>query len=408
MPKLIVQKYGGTSLATNERIFNVASRIIKTKQSCDKIAAVVSAMGSTTDRLLETAYSINPSAHKREVDMLLATGEQQSAALLAMALQALGQNAVALCGVGTGIVTTDTHMSAKILRIEPEKITKLLDKNIVIIAGFQGITDEGDITTLGRGASDTTAVALAVALGADFCENCTDVDGIYTADPRLISDAIKLRHISFDQMLALAASGAKLHRRAVEMAERYNVKIHVRSSHKETEGTWIGGDDVEEMVVTGIAIDRNVARVSILGLEDKPGVAFGIFSMLAQAKISVDTLAHTVSSDTACDMCFTINKTDLNAVCDIMGAMPIHIDEHLARLSIVGAGLSSNPGILVDIFEAIYENNINIMMISTSEKKVSLLVDERHVVAAANAVHKKLYDAFTEVIKCQSNVLRLL
>jgi len=399
MKNLIVQKYGGTSVANAERIMHVANKIAKTYDEGNNVVVVVSAQGHTTDRLLEKARGISSDANRRELDMLLVTGEQQSAALLAMAMQSLGKPAISLNAVQIGIEATSVHSNAQIKRIKTERLTAELEKgNIIIVAGFQGINRYGDMTTLGRGASDTTAVALAAVLEAQLCEIYTDVDGIYTADPRMVSNAKKLDSISYDDMLELAASGAGvLHSRAVEMAKRYGVNLVLRSSMNETPGTTIKEDiGVERLTVSGLAIDRNVARISVTGLPDKPGVAYSIFDPLAKGKLNVDIILLSVGEGDKRDYCFTVNKQEMHTACEILeankdkiGYESITTDENLAKLTIVGAGMATNHGVASAMFEALYECGVNIETISTSEIKITVLVDERNITKAAKAVHDK-------------------
>ncbi|MCL2840063.1 MAG: aspartate kinase [Defluviitaleaceae bacterium] len=397
---LIVQKYGGTSVANAERIMNVARRVVDVARTGKHVMVVVSAQGSMTDTLLEKAREVNPQASMREVDMLLCTGEQQSAALLAMACQRFGHSAISLNAVQVGIEATDLYGNAQIESIRTQRVLTEFEKgNIVIVAGFQGVNGFEDFTTLGRGASDTTAVALAATFGADFCEICTDVDGVYTADPRLVPTAKKLDEIGYEDMLELTASGLqKPHHRAVEMAKRFGVKILVRSSMTDAVGTWIKGDEtVERLSVSGLVVDRNVARVSVMGLLDRPGVAFQIFSVLAKAQIAVDVILQSVGGASTRDISFTVEKSDLVQVCKILsenqesiGYDMLTTDENLAKLTVVGAGLSTNFGVASDIFEALYDCGVNIQLISASEIKMQVLVDHKYIAKAAQAVHDKL------------------
>jgi len=412
LDNLIVQKYGGTSVANAERIMYVAKNISKTHKAGNRVAVVVSAQGHTTDQLVEKARGISGNASRRELDMLLVTGEQQAAALMAIALETLGHKAVSLNAIQVGIEATRQHGNAQIKNIQTKRLKDELDKgNIVIVAGFQGVNRFGDMTTLGRGASDTTAVAIAAVLNAGLCEIYTDVDGIYTADPRIVPTAKKLDAISYDDMLELAASGAGvLHNRAVEMAKRYNVNLVLRSSMNNTPGTLIKEDiGVEKLLVSGLAIDRNVARVSVTGLPDKPGVATGIFSPLAKEKLVVDVILLSVGAGDTRDYCFTVPKSDLKATCEVLeankekiGYSTLHTDENLAKLTIVGVGMANNAGVAASMFEALYECGVNIEIISTSEIKITVLIDERHITKAANAVHDKflnvLSDDYTEIL----------
>jgi len=402
--KIVVQKFGGTSVANAERIKNVARRIVETADAGNSVVVVLSAQGNTTDQLLEKAREVNPHANKREIDMLLTTGEQQSVALMAMAIHSMGYNAISLNAVQVGIYATDTHGNAHIENIETERILKELAKNnIVLVAGFQGVNRWSDLTTLGRGASDTTAVALAAVLNAHVCEIYSDVDGIYTCDPRIVPTAKRLPELGYEDMLELAFAGVQmLHGRAVEMAKRYNVHIAVRSSMTDGSGTWIKEDEaVEKLTVSGIAIDRNVARITVKGLADVPGIAFRVFSYLAQADISVDIILQSLVHDATCDISFTVQRQDmaqaiehLNAHQQEIGYKTLETDESLAKLSVVGAGMATNSGVASAMFEALYEAEVNIHMISTSEIKIAVLVDELMVRTAAAAVHNKFHDIF--------------
>ena len=396
---ITVQKFGGSSVANAERIMNVARRIVKTYESGNSVVVVLSAQGNTTDHLYEKAREVNPNANKRELDMLVSTGEQQSVALMAMAIHSLGYNAISLNAVQVGIHATDTHGNAHIEIIDTTRIlAELKRNNIVLVAGFQGVNYNNDITTLGRGASDTTAVALAAVLQAHVCEIYSDVDGIYTVDPRIVPTARKLPEICYDEMLELAFAGVQmLHGRAVEMAKRYNVQIVVRSSMSDGGGIWIKEEvSVEQLSVSGIAIDRNVARISLIGLADEPGVAFQIFSILAKEQISVDIILRSLGHNSTCDISFTVQKEDmatarnlLAAHQDDIGFRSVEADENLAKLSVVGAGMATNSGVAAAMFEALYDCGVNIHMISTSEIKIAVLVGERQVSKAANAVHDK-------------------
>ncbi|MCL1845423.1 MAG: aspartate kinase [Defluviitaleaceae bacterium] len=405
MAKIVVQKYGGTSVANAERIMHVANIVVKAKNAGKGVVVVVSAQGHTTDKLLEKAGGICDEPNRRELDMLLVTGEQQSAALMTMALQSLGHPAISLNAMQIGIEATSVHFNAQIKRIRTERLKKELDKgNIVVVAGFQGINRHGDMTTLGRGASDTTAVALAAILEAELCEIYTDVDGIYTADPRIVRTAKKLDIISYDDMLELAASGAGvLHNRAVEMAKRFDVNLVLRSSVNDVPGTLIKEDaGVEQLSVSGIAIDRNVARVSVTGLPDRPGVAASIFMPLAKEKINVDVILLSVGEGDKRDYCFTIHKQDLKIAIGILeshkekiGFATLNTDENLAKLSIVGSGMATNTGVAAKMFEALYEVGVNIETISTSEIKITVLIDERNIAKATQAVHDKFEPMLT-------------
>jgi len=394
---LVVKKFGGTSVANKERIMNVARRCIKDYQEGNDVIVVLSAMGKQTDVLIEMAKDINPNPSKREMDMLLTTGEQTSVALMAMAMNGLGVPAVSLNAYQVAMHSTSTYSNARIKRIDTERIRHELDaRKIVIITGFQGINKYDDYTTLGRGGSDTTAVALAAALHADKCEIFTDVDGVYTADPRIVKKARKMSEITYDEMLDLATLGAGvLHNRSVELAKKYGVQLVVRSSLNEEEGTVVKEDvKVERMLISGIAADKNVTRISVVGLQDKPGVAFRLFDALAKANINVDMILQSIGRDNSKDITFTIPRdmTDdalaaLEAKKDVLGMQEIKCKTTVAKVSIVGAGMMSNPGVAAKMFECLYNANININMISTSEIRVTVLIDENSVEKAMNVIH---------------------
>ncbi len=396
---LIVQKFGGSSVRDAERVMNVARRVIETYKAGNSVVVVVSAQGDTTDDLIEKAREINPKATKREMDMLLSTGEQISIALLAMAIQSLGVNAVSLTGWQVGMKTDSKYGMARIKSIDGERIRNELDDNkIVIVAGFQGINKYDDITTLGRGGSDTTAVAIAAALHADLCEIYTDVDGVYTTDPRIVPEAKKLDEVSFDEMLELASLGANvLHNRSVEMAKKYNVNMCVRSSLNKSEGTYVKEESkVEKTLVRGVARDNDVARVAICNLKDEPGIAFKIFSHLAKHGINVDIILQSIGREGYKDISFTVTEENAQKVEEILmaeksylGFEDIKISTQFAKVSIVGSGMVNNPGVASVMFEALYDANINIHMISTSEIKVSVLVNKNNADAAVRAIHSK-------------------
>jgi aspartate kinase len=396
---LIVQKYGGTSVADKDKIFNVATRIGKTYDNGNSVVVVVSAMGKTTDELIEKALEINPEPSNREMDVLMATGEQITISLLSMALHKLGYSAISLTGPQAGFMSDSVHGNSRIKKIETERIFNELDrKSIVIVAGFQAINKYDDITTLGRGGSDTSAVALAAALKADCCEIYTDVDGVYTADPRIVKDASKLKDISYDEMLELASLGANvLHNRSVEMAKKYGVEMKVLSSMKEIEGTVIKEvNNVEKMLVRGVARDSNIARIALIGIEDKPGMAFKVFSSLAKENINVDIILQSIGTETKKDISFTVSKANLKKALEVLNAQKeslgigeIKSSEKYSKVSIVGAGMASNPGVASLMFEALYDDDINIHMISTSEIKVSVLVDEHDAERAVVSIHDK-------------------
>ncbi len=394
---LIVKKFGGTSVADKERIYHVAKRCIEDYKAGHDVVVVLSAMGKTTDELIALAESVNPKAKKREMDMLLTTGEQVSVSLMAMAMHAMDVPAVSLNAFQVRMHSTSRYGNARFKRVDTERILHELDsRKVVIVTGFQGVNKYDDITTLGRGGSDTTAVALAAVLHADKCEIYTDVDGIYTADPRVVKNARKLESISYDEMLELASLGAKvLHNRSVEMAKKYNVELVVRSSLNETEGTVVKEvANVEKLLVTGVAADKNTARISVIGVEDKPGVAFCIFDVLAKEGINVDIILQSVGRDGTKDISFTVAAGDLEPAVALLEKNKERLtikqivwNEHVAKLSVVGAGMMSNPGVAAKMFESLYNSRININMISTSEIRITVLIDEKDIDKAMNAVH---------------------
>ena len=396
---LIVQKFGGSSVRDAERVMNVARRVVDTYNAGNSVVVVVSAQGDTTDDLIEKANEINPKATKREMDMLLSTGEQISIALLAMAIQTLGVNAISLTGWQVGMKTDSKYGMARIKSIDAERIRNELDNNkIVIVAGFQGINKYDDITTLGRGGSDTTAVAIAAGLHADLCEIYTDVDGVYTTDPRIVPEAKKLNEVSFDEMLELASLGANvLHNRSVEMAKKYNVNMCVRSSLNHNEGTYVKEESkVEKTLVRGVARDNDVARIAVCNLKDEPGIAFKIFSLLAKKGINVDIILQSIGREGYKDISFTVTEGNAEKVEEILtaeksylGFEEIKISTRFSKVSIVGSGMVNNPGVASVMFEALYDANINIHMISTSEIKVSVLVNKDNADAAVKAIHDK-------------------
>lgn len=394
---LIVKKFGGSSVADKDRIFNVAKRCIEDYKAGHDVVVVLSAMGDTTDNLIELARTINPEAKKRELDMLLTTGEQVSVSLMAMAMQAMDAPAVSLNAFQVMMHCTSRYGNARFKRVDTERIQHELDsRKIVIVTGFQGVNKYDDITTLGRGGSDTTAVALAAVLHADKCEIYTDVDGVYTADPRVCKNARKLDVITYDEMLELASLGAKvLHNRSVEMAKKYNVELVVRSSLNNSEGTTVKeAAKMEKLLVTGVAADSNTARVSVIGVEDKPGTAFRIFNTLAKNHINVDIILQSVGRDGTKDISFTVASDDLEATLNLLEEnkerltiQNITYNADVAKLSVVGAGMMSNPGVASKMFEAMYNSRVNINMISTSEIRITVLVDEKDIDKAMNAVH---------------------
>ncbi len=398
---LIVQKYGGTSVKDAERVMNVARRITDAYKAGNNVVVAVSAQGDTTDELIEKGLEINPHASKRELDMLLSTGEQISISLLAMAIEKLGYPVISLTGWQAGMITDTHYGNARIKRIDAERIKSELDKKrIVIVAGFQGMNKYDDITTLGRGGSDTSAVALAAALHADVCEIYTDVDGVYTTDPRIVPDAFKLDEISYDEMLELASLGANvLHNRSVEMAKKYNVKLAVKSSLNNNEGTYVEEvAQVEKMLVRGVTRDNDVARIALCGVEDTPGKAFSVFSMLAENGISVDLIIQSIGDGISKDISFTVKESDLPTVLEllekknnIIKAREIKSTADVSKVSIVGAGMVNNSGVASSMFEALYNAHININMIATSEIKISVLVDRKDAEAAVAAIHDKFF-----------------
>ena len=399
---LIVQKFGGTSVANTERINYVAKIVTDTYKKGNNVVVVVSAQGDMTDDLIEKAAEINPSASKREMDMLLSTGEQISASLLAMAISAMDFPVVSLNAWQAGIVSDSNYSNARIKRIETERLNKELDKNnIIIVTGFQGINKYDDITTLGRGGSDTSAVALAAALKADLCQIYTDVDGVYTADPRKVKTAKKLKEISYDDMLELATLGAKvLHNRSVEMAKKYGVQLVVRSSLNNAEGTIVKEEtDMESMLVSGVAVDKNTARIAVFGVKDIPGIAFKIFDLLARNHINVDIILQSIGGNGTKDISFTVAREDAKEAVAILKehrnritAREIEVNDTVAKVSIVGAGMQSNPGVASRMFEALYNAGINIRMIATSEIRITVLINEEDVDKAMRAVHDQFIE----------------
>lgn len=398
---LIVQKFGGSSVANAERIFNVADIITGTYKQGNDVVVVVSAQGDTTDDLIAKAQEINKNPSKREMDMLLTAGEQMSASLLAMAIEKLGFPVVSLLGWQAGFLTSSAYGSARIKRVVPDRIQKELDKkNIVIVTGFQGVNRYNDMTTLGRGGSDTSAVAIAAVMKADLCQIYTDVDGVYTADPRKVPNAKKLDVISYNEMLELATLGAQvLNNRSVEMAKKYNIELEVLSSLTRKRGTIVKeANKMEKMLISGVAKDEDVARISIIGVPDRPGLAFKIFSKLSGKNINVDIILQSIGRNGTKDISFTVGRSNLQDALDILtpyvdvlGASGIVHDETVAKVSIVGAGMESHPGVAADMFEALFESNINIRMISTSEIKISVLIDQADADRAVTAIHNKFF-----------------
>lgn len=396
---LIVQKYGGSSVANNEKLLNVANRIARTAREGHSVVVVVSAQGKTTDYLIGIANELNTEPSKREMDALLTTGEQKSMALLTITLQAMGIDAISLTGIQAGLITTSDFGNARIISIDPGRIYKeLYSKKVVIVAGFQGRDNEENITTLGRGGSDTTAVALAAVLKADRCDIYSDVDGVYTADPKIVADAKKLNEISYDEMLELASLGAKvLNNRAVEMAKKYNVVIMSGSSFNDLPGTYVKEEtEMEDVFIKGIAGDKNIAMITVLNLENKPEATYKIFSLLAKEKISVDIIVQGTNNINKNDLSFTVKRGDLKKSIRIfednkenIGATGIKVCETCAKVSAVGAGMINNPGVASAVFEALYESDIHIYLVTTSEIKISAVIDEDKLELAMNAIHKK-------------------
>ena len=399
---LIVQKFGGSSVADAERVFNVARIVTDTYKNGNKVVVVVSAQGDTTDDLIDKANEINPNASKREKDMLLAAGEQISIALLAMAIEKLGCPVVSLLGWQAGFQTSSAYTSARIKRVKTDRIEKELDKNnIVVVAGFQGLNRYEDVTTLGRGGSDTSAVAIAAAMHADLCQIYTDVEGVYTADPRKVKSASKQKTISYDEMLELATLGAQvLNNRSVEMAKKYNIELEVLSSLTRAPGTIVKeAAKMEKMLISGVAKDTNVARISVVGVPDVPGLAFKMFSKLSSKGINVDIILQSIGRDGTKDISFTVAKDNMNEAVAAMedyiavvGGKSVLADDKVAKVSIVGAGMESHAGVATKMFEALYDAQINIRMIATSEIKVSVLIDEKDADAAVSAIHAKFFD----------------
>ncbi len=398
---LIVKKFGGTSVADKERIYNVAKRCTQEYRKGNDVVVVLSAMGKTTDDLVDLAKSISERPPKREMDMLYTVGEQISVALMAMALDQMGVPAVSLNAFQVAMHTTNAHGNARLTRIDSERIvTELESRRIVLVTGFQGVNKYNDYTTLGRGGSDTTAVALAAALHADACEIYTDVDGIYTADPRKVPGAKKLKEITYDEMLDLATSGAGvLHNRSVEMAKKYGVPLVVRSSLNDSEGTVVKEEvSVERMLITGVALDKNAVRVTVQGVKDEPGIAFKVFNCLAQKNVNVDIILQSVSHGDTQDISFTVDHDNLDEAVDVLREnqkrltfRTIQADTEIAKLSVVGAGMVSNPGVAAKLFEALYNENINVEMISTSEIRITVIVAAKDGERAMNAVHEAFH-----------------
>ena len=401
-PDVVVMKFGGTSVADTEKIGDVARRLVRAREEGRRVVGVLSAMGDTTDELIRLAHEISPRPHPREYDMLISVGERISNALCAMAVHDLGHEAISLTGSQAGIVTDTAHGKAKIAEVRATRINDALDAGkIVLVAGFQGVSaDSHDVTTLGRGGSDTTAVALAAALGADVCEIYTDVAGVFTADPRIVPDALKLETVSYEEMLEMAATGARvMMARSVEIARSYGVRLHVRASFSDGDGTWIAeeGDLVlEKAIVSGVTHDVTEAKATIVAVPDTPGVAARVFRVLADAGVNIDMIVQNVSAGGATDISFTLPKSDLATAKPILdqlaadvGATSTELDDDIAKVSLVGAGMKSHPGVAADMFEALAEAGINIEIISTSSIRVSCVVRAADVERAVHAVHHK-------------------
>ena len=395
---LIVQKYGGTSVGNPERIMNVARRLLETQRAGNSVVAVVSAMSGVTDSLIKLAREVSAKPTEREMDVLLSTGEQTTMALTAMAIQSLGGKAVSLTGAQAGIVTNGVHTKAKISNVTPDQIKKHLDEgSIVIVAGFQGETTEGDITTLGRGGSDLTAIALASAVDADTCQIFTDVDGVYTCDPRIVPTAKKIEAISYDEMLEMASSGSKvMQSRSVEFAKKFGVTFEVRSSFNNNPGTTVKEESagMEQVVVRGVSVERNQAKVTVSQVPDKPGCAARLFTALADAHVMIDVIVQNVSAAGSTDISFTMNRDELEKIGDLLdrvateiGAGKVSKQDGIAKLSVVGIGMRTHSGVAAKLFDALAKGGINIQMISTSEIKIAVIIDEAKIADAAKLAH---------------------
>ena len=407
-PGLVVMKFGGTSVGDTDKLKRVAERLVSAREEGAKVVAVLSAMGKTTDELIRLAYEVSPQPHPREYDMLVSTGERISNALCAMAIHDLGHEAVSFTGSQAGIVTDASHTKAKIVEVRAQRIHDALEEDkIVLVAGFQGVsTSTHDVTTLGRGGSDTTAVALAAALGADACEIFTDVPGVFTADPRIVPDALKLDTVTYEEMLEMSASGAKVMAlRSIEVARSYGVRLRVRSTFVDGEGTWIGeeGDVVlEKAIVSGVTHDTSEAKVSIIGVPDRPGIAARVFRELARAGVNIDMIVQNVSQNGEATISFTLPKTDVPVASPILesllaeiGGSKVEHDADIAKVSLIGAGMKSHPGVAADMFDALAEAGINIEIISTSSIRVSCVIRASEVDRAVQAVHER-FRAYAE------------
>ena len=397
----LVMKFGGTSVGNPERLMNVARRIVAAKEEGGRVVAVLSAMGDTTDELVDLAHRISQRPKPRAMDMLISVGERISCALAEMAIEDLGHEAISLTGSQAGIVTDTTHTKAKIVEVRAQRIHDALDDGkIVLVAGFQGVSTGQEITTLGRGGSDTTAVALAAALGAESCEIFTDVEGVYTADPRLVPSAYKLPAVTYEEMLEMSASGAKVMAlRSVEFARNHGVRLHVRSTFSDQPGTWIREEDeelLEKAIISGVTHDTSEAKLTVFGVPDRPGVAARVFRALADSGVNIDMIVQNVSEEGLTDISFTMPKSDLavaepilQAACSEIGAAGVNIDSEIAKVSLIGAGMRSHPGVAADMFEALAEAGINIEIISTSSIRISCVVRADEVERAVEAVHDR-------------------
>jgi aspartate kinase len=407
-PGLVVMKFGGTSVGDTDKLKRVAERLVAAHHEGAKVVAVLSAMGSTTDELIRLAHEVSSNPHPREYDMLVSTGERISNALCAMAIHDLGHEAVSFTGSQAGIVTDGTHTKAKIVEVRAQRIHDALEADrIVLVAGFQGVsTSTHDVTTLGRGGSDTTAVALAAALGADACEIFTDVPGVFTADPRIVPEALKLDTVTYEEMLEMSASGAKVMAlRSIEVARSYGVKLRVRSTFVDGEGTWIGEEDdvvLEKAIISGVTHDTSEAKVTIVGVPDRPGIAATVFRALADAGVNIDMIVQNVSEDGAATISFTLPKTDvpiadpiLDQLARDLGAVRVDRDPDVAKISLIGAGMKSHPGVAADMFDALAEAGINIEIISTSSIRVSCVIRASQVERAVQVVHAR-FQSFAE------------
>ena len=408
-PGLVVMKFGGTSVGDTDKLKRVAQRVVDARESGAKVVAVLSAMGKTTDELIRLAFEVSATPDPREYDMLVSTGERISNALCAMAIHDLGHEVVSLTGSQAGIVTDGSHTKAKIVEVRAERIHEALGEDkIVLVAGFQGVsTVTHDVTTLGRGGSDTTAVALAAALGADVCEIFTDVPGVFSADPRIVPDALRLNSLTYEEMLEMASSGAGvMMARSIEIARRYRVKLRVRSTFVDGEGTWIGEEDeamLEKAIISGVTQDTSEAKVSVIGVPDRPGIAAKVFRALADAGVNIDMIVQNVAQDGAATISFTLPKTDLPVAEPILdslavelGARGVERDPNVAKVSLIGAGMKSHPGVAADMFDALAEAGINIEIISTSSIRVSCVIRASEVERAVQAVHARFQSLVEE------------